>query len=156
MTDYTKMTASEMLQDVGDDAQKWAAAFCQTAEKLGHHGIDEGWMIGWFANAIELSTAVRAARTPAPEGEVVGTAGVMPGTSGFTTAVFRASAVPVGTPLYASPVVPVGVSREAQRPLAEAIYRQVEPLLAECSEPNPEDYIDAVFAALRFTDTGRE
>jgi len=45
-------------------------------------------------------------RTPAPEGEAVGTAGAMPGTSGFTTAVFRANAVPVGTPLYASPVVP--------------------------------------------------
>jgi hypothetical protein len=59
-------------------------------------------------------------------------------------------------PLYASPVVPVGVSREEQRPLAEAIYRQVEPLLAECSEPNPEDYIDAIIAALRPTDTGRE
>ena len=52
------------------------------------------------------------------------------------------------------PVVPVGVSREKQRPLAEAIYRQVEPLLAECSEPNPEDYIDAILAALRPTDTG--
>jgi len=45
-------------------------------------------------------------RTPAPEGEAIGTAGAMPGTSGFTTAVFRANAVPVGTPLYASPVVP--------------------------------------------------
>jgi hypothetical protein len=46
------------------------------------------------------------ARTPAPEGEAVGTVSAMPGTSGFTMAVFRANAVPVGTPLYASPVVP--------------------------------------------------
>ncbi len=58
--------------------------------------------------------------------------------------------------LAASPVVPVGVSREEQRPLAEAIYRQVAPLLAECSEPNPEDYISAIIAALRPTDTGGE
>jgi len=65
---------------------------------------------------------------------------------------------PAMTDIWRDDVVPVGVSREEQRPLAETIYRQVEPLLAECSEPNPEDYIDAILAALRPTptDTGRE
>ena len=56
--DYTAMQPGEMLDAVRDDASKWAAAFCQTARKLGYT-IDEGWMIGWFANAIEHSHAVR-------------------------------------------------------------------------------------------------
>lgn len=34
------------------DAKDWAESFCATAAKLGHPGIDEGWMIGWFANAL--------------------------------------------------------------------------------------------------------
>lgn len=58
MTDYTAMTSGKMLSALGDDASKWAAAFCQHAKKLGHD-IDEGWMIGWFANAIEHSSDVR-------------------------------------------------------------------------------------------------
>lgn len=61
--DYTTMSPSEMLEALGDDASKWAAAFCQTALKLGHNGIDEGWMIGWFANAIEHSYWVRQSRS---------------------------------------------------------------------------------------------
>ena len=61
--DYLAMSAGAMLQAVGDDASKWATAFCQIAAKLGvtQKGapIDEAWMIGWFANAIEHSSAVR-------------------------------------------------------------------------------------------------
>jgi hypothetical protein len=39
------------------DAQDWAQAFCKIADKLGFkdnagNPIDEGWMIGWFANAL--------------------------------------------------------------------------------------------------------
>lgn len=60
MTDYTQMPVTEMLFALGDDAAKWAEAFCQHAKKLGHGDIDEGWMIGWFANAIENSTMVRS------------------------------------------------------------------------------------------------
>jgi hypothetical protein len=56
--DYMSMEATTMLVAVGDDAAKWAAAFCQIAKALGHE-IDEGWMICWFANAIEHSTDVR-------------------------------------------------------------------------------------------------
>lgn len=61
MTDYMGMETHEMLKMLGDDASKWAAAFCQIAKAKGHD-IDEGWMISWFANAIEHSTHVRKAR----------------------------------------------------------------------------------------------
>lgn len=63
ITDYIAMSAPEMLSACGGDAVKWAAAFCQMATQLGvtQNGgpLDEGWMIGWFANAIEQSHAVR-------------------------------------------------------------------------------------------------
>lgn len=53
------MNGPDMLQACGDNASKWAAAFCQHAEELGHEGIDEEWMTVWFANAIEHSHDVR-------------------------------------------------------------------------------------------------
>ena len=39
------------------DARDWAEAFCKIADGLGYRDpegkpIDEGWMIGWFANAL--------------------------------------------------------------------------------------------------------
>jgi hypothetical protein len=52
------MTDGELLAYMGDDAAKWAAEFCKIARDLGHD-IDEGWMIGWFANAIEYSSHIR-------------------------------------------------------------------------------------------------
>lgn len=58
MTDYTAMDAAEMLSALRDDAQKWAQAFMQITAKY-DHPVDEGDMIGWFANAIEQSHAVR-------------------------------------------------------------------------------------------------
>ena len=67
--DYTTMTVQELYDAVGDDAAKWAAAFCQHAKKIDSRAPDEGWMISWFANAIEHSTLVRNARAPTvPEG----------------------------------------------------------------------------------------
>lgn len=39
--------------DWGADGAKWAAAFQETAIRLGYSDMDEGWLIGWFANAIE-------------------------------------------------------------------------------------------------------
>ena len=59
MPDYTAMTGPDLLSALGDDAAKWASAFNQCAVKLGHTGMDEGWLIGWFANAIEHSSDVR-------------------------------------------------------------------------------------------------
>lgn len=40
-----------LLEHMGIDAQKWAAEFCKIARDKGH-SLDEGWMRGWFANAI--------------------------------------------------------------------------------------------------------
>ncbi len=51
-TDYTALEGPDLLAECGADATKWAAAFRQTALKLGYSDMDEGWLIGWFANAI--------------------------------------------------------------------------------------------------------
>lgn len=44
------------------DARVWAEEWCRVARELAAKGvgedlIDEGWMIGWFANAIEVGRA---------------------------------------------------------------------------------------------------
>jgi hypothetical protein len=58
---FYKMTDLEMLEYCGDNAARWAEAFCRIKEKQGWGAmdIDEALMIGWFANAIEHSTQVR-------------------------------------------------------------------------------------------------
>lgn len=45
----------------GDNAMNWARAFSATARKLNINlGDDpEGWMVTWFANAIECSETAR-------------------------------------------------------------------------------------------------
>lgn len=63
--DYTAMDGPQLLAACEDSGARWAAAFCQHAAKLGHPNIDEAWMIGWFANAIETSSDVRARRKKA-------------------------------------------------------------------------------------------
>lgn len=60
--DYLALKDGEIIEQCRDDASKWAAAFCQHAKHLGVGEIDEGWMIGWFANAIERSWQVRIER----------------------------------------------------------------------------------------------
>jgi hypothetical protein len=52
------MEDGELLNYMGDDAAKWAAEFCKIARDKGLD-IDEDWMIGWFANAIEHSYSIR-------------------------------------------------------------------------------------------------
>jgi hypothetical protein len=47
------MTSVEIIEYCGDDAAKWAACFRETAIKIGYSAIDEGWLIAWFAGAIE-------------------------------------------------------------------------------------------------------
>ena len=77
--DYTKLNGPDLLHEMGQDASKWAAAFCQLHPKA---NVDEGDMIGWFANAImhtldtERGTIIngehaeyllnRAAKAPSP------------------------------------------------------------------------------------------
>lgn len=60
-TDLTTMQDGDLLEYMRDDACLWAEAFCQHAKKKGLD-IDKGWMIGWFANAIEHSSDVRRRR----------------------------------------------------------------------------------------------
>jgi hypothetical protein len=61
------MIEAELLEYLGDDASKWAAEFCKIARDHGHD-LDEGWMITWFANAIEHSYQVRMRRAePRPK-----------------------------------------------------------------------------------------
>ena len=57
LMDYGPILASAC----GDNAMNWARAFCATARTLGLDiGPDpEGWMVGWFANAIEASWDAR-------------------------------------------------------------------------------------------------
>lgn len=66
-------SAGAMLSRVRDDAGAWAAEFRQTAIRLGYSDMDEGWLIGWFANAIENTEVVRRgqweARAKAAENE---------------------------------------------------------------------------------------
>jgi hypothetical protein len=45
-------TPGEMLDRLGTDGVKWAAEFRATALRLGYSDMDEGWLIGWFCNAI--------------------------------------------------------------------------------------------------------
>ena len=46
-------TDAQMLARLGTDASKWAAEFRKVALSIGYSDMDEGWLIGWFANAIE-------------------------------------------------------------------------------------------------------
>lgn len=41
------------LARIGTDGVKWAAEFRQIAIGLGYSDMDEAWLVGWFANAIE-------------------------------------------------------------------------------------------------------
>jgi hypothetical protein len=60
--DYTAMSDADLLNVLGDDAYKWAAAFCQAKAKWGWKDIDIDLMVTWFANAIEGSYDVRERR----------------------------------------------------------------------------------------------
>jgi len=67
MTDLTKLPPNELTFYCGDDGMRWADAFCQMAKKLGYGDLDQGWVFGWFANAIEQSTHVRNRPKPSPQ-----------------------------------------------------------------------------------------
>lgn len=53
-----------ILEYCGDNAAKWAEKFNEMAVKLGYSRMDEGWLIGWFANAIENSYDIRTGTGP--------------------------------------------------------------------------------------------
>lgn len=55
---YAAMPDHELLSILGDDAAKWAAAFCQITKVQ----VAEELMVAWFANAIENSWSTRMIR----------------------------------------------------------------------------------------------
>lgn len=55
--DYLSLSAGDMLQALGDGAEKWAEAFCQRFTD-----VPQDQMVGWFASAIEHSSDVRRGR----------------------------------------------------------------------------------------------
>lgn len=77
--DFDSMEGPALLDYCGDSGMRWAEAFCHTAKKLGYSDMDEDWVFGWFANAIEHSTDVRNGIAPIvmPDGSAffVGTVG---------------------------------------------------------------------------------
>lgn len=58
-------SSADMLARVGTDAQLWARAFL--AMDFEPDSIDEGLLIGWFANAIEAGRDAGLAAQPTPE-----------------------------------------------------------------------------------------
>ena len=59
-----KLTASQLLATT--DAAVWAEQVWLRAKDLGLEDIDEGWMIGWFANAMAAQEmAMRSQTLPA-------------------------------------------------------------------------------------------
>ena len=47
------------------DAAVWAIEFNSVAQRLGYSPMDEGWLIGWFANAMfAKEMAIRRAQKP--------------------------------------------------------------------------------------------
>lgn len=64
-------SAGEMLQRLGADAKLWAEEFNKTAKVLGYSDMDEGWLIGWFANAIENTCVTRKCRSDLSVGQPV-------------------------------------------------------------------------------------
>jgi hypothetical protein len=47
------------------DASVWASEFNRIAQKLGYSPMDEGWLIGWFANAmLAQEMVIRRAQKP--------------------------------------------------------------------------------------------
>ncbi len=54
------------------DAAVWASEFNQTAQRLGYSPMDEGWLIGWFANAmLAKEMAIRRAKEVRDDGPEV-------------------------------------------------------------------------------------
>ncbi len=54
------MTVDEAVLYATDDAMIWAEEWCKVAREIaaaddGREVIDEGWMVGWYANAMETA-----------------------------------------------------------------------------------------------------
>jgi hypothetical protein len=105
--------------------------------------------------------ALIKARTPAPEGEVVAwvnqtTLNAIKERPKEAAWVWGLPNGSINIPLYASPVVPVGVSEEQRQRVAEIVEAAIERHAPANSIRHTLDDVDAILAALRPTDTGRE
>ena len=56
MSDETPL---ECLSRLGTNSMLWAQEFNKTAVRLGYSEMDEEWLAGWFANAIENCDVIR-------------------------------------------------------------------------------------------------
>lgn len=57
-------TLDPIYAKCGDSGMKWAEEFCATAKRLYNVDLDQGWVCGWFANAIEHSHDLRTGNLP--------------------------------------------------------------------------------------------
>lgn len=95
LMDKKEESDGELLQRLGTDASKWAAEFRATALRLGYSDMDEGWLLGWFANAIEHArSAAREALAGAIKSSVVDSA-----SSQWNGALETAAAICQATPI---------------------------------------------------------
>lgn len=53
------MRVLNLYAGLGGNRKLWAQEFRKTAISLGYSDMDEGWLIGWFANTIEHSMPIR-------------------------------------------------------------------------------------------------
>jgi len=90
-----------------------------------------------------IAKALRAALASDTAGGVVGEAGNMPGTDGFTMACFEAAKVPVGTKLYAAPVAPPAVA-----PLTDGQRSAIEYALSILENRGKDDDVKCLTALL--------
>jgi len=58
-------SAGAMLARLGTDGREWAVEFRKTALRLGYSDMDEGWLIGWFCNAIQAGADAEALKQKA-------------------------------------------------------------------------------------------
>lgn len=56
------MSETNLVETCGGDAMKWAEAFCDAYERLPGAVIEPGWLVGWFANAMEKRAMIERAR----------------------------------------------------------------------------------------------
>lgn len=60
-----EMDRTTFLLHSTDDAATWATEWCRIAREIEGRGesvIDEGWMIGWFANAMGVAEMLGRSR----------------------------------------------------------------------------------------------
>lgn len=62
LSKYAHLEDWKLLEELGDDARKWAEAFCEIVRENKIDPLDVDFMTGWFANAIEHSSDTRTWR----------------------------------------------------------------------------------------------